>query len=198
MNFIIECWCAADCWHTRSRAADNSLQADTVKFPSGIKAVADAVHAKGLKFGIYSDAGFMTCAGYPGSRSGAILGPWLCFHVHARHHAHACMHARTHNIYVVSVHDVTSSHHITHGVLSLIETSNVLGMQPSGCCKLVEVTYHNTDGLPLLMLCVLLLPCCCCLAVLHSCRYHEDQDAALFASWGVDYLKVRHKKPALE
>jgi len=82
--------CAADCWHTRSRAPDNSLQADPVKFPSGIKAVADAVHAKGLTFGIYSDAGFLTCAGYPGSRSGASLGPWLSVHVHVRHHMHAC------------------------------------------------------------------------------------------------------------
>ena len=38
------------------------------KFPSGIKALADYVHAKGLKFGIYSDAGYKTCGGYPGSR----------------------------------------------------------------------------------------------------------------------------------
>lgn len=70
-----------DCWHTRSRAPDNSLQADPVKFPSGIKAVADAVHAKGLTFGIYSDAGFLTCAGYPGSRyheeqDAALFASW--------------------------------------------------------------------------------------------------------------------------
>ena len=38
------------------------------KFPSGIKALADYVHSKGLKFGIYSDAGYATCGGYPGSR----------------------------------------------------------------------------------------------------------------------------------
>ena len=44
------------------------MQADPAKFPSGMRALADAVHAKGLKFGIYSDAGLMTCAGYPGSR----------------------------------------------------------------------------------------------------------------------------------
>lgn len=38
------------------------------KFPSGIKALADYVHSKGLKFGIYSDAGYKTCGGFPGSR----------------------------------------------------------------------------------------------------------------------------------
>ncbi len=42
--------------------------ADPERFPSGIKALADAVHAKGLKFGIYSDAGTMTCAKRPGSK----------------------------------------------------------------------------------------------------------------------------------
>ncbi len=35
--------------------------------PSGIKATADYVHSKGLKFGIYSDAGYLTCGGFPGS-----------------------------------------------------------------------------------------------------------------------------------
>jgi len=37
------------------------------KFPSGIKALADYIHSKGLKFGIYSDAGYATCGGFPGS-----------------------------------------------------------------------------------------------------------------------------------
>ena len=38
-----------------------------VRFPSGIKALADYVHSKGLKFGIYTDAGRKTCQGRPGS-----------------------------------------------------------------------------------------------------------------------------------
>lgn len=41
---------------------------DKNKFPSGIKALADYIHQKGLKFGIYSDAGYLTCGGFPGSR----------------------------------------------------------------------------------------------------------------------------------
>ncbi|ESQ76638.1 alpha-galactosidase [Asticcacaulis sp. AC402] len=55
-----------DCWQT-DRAADGTIQADPVKFPSGIKALADYVHSRGLKFGLYSDAGVKTCGGRPGS-----------------------------------------------------------------------------------------------------------------------------------
>jgi len=56
-----------DCWHG-ARDADGFITADPVKFPSGIKALADYIHAKGLKFGIYSDAGMKTCGGRPGSQ----------------------------------------------------------------------------------------------------------------------------------
>lgn len=45
----------------------NNIIADPKKFPSGIKALADYVHAKGLKLGIYSDAAPLTCAGYTAS-----------------------------------------------------------------------------------------------------------------------------------
>ena len=55
-----------DCWHGK-RDTDGFIQADPVKFPNGMKAVADYVHSKGLKLGIYSDAGTGTCAGMPGS-----------------------------------------------------------------------------------------------------------------------------------
>ncbi len=44
-----------------------NLLADPVKFPSGMKALADHLHARGLKLGIYSDAAPLTCAGYAGS-----------------------------------------------------------------------------------------------------------------------------------
>ena len=56
-----------DCWQLNRDAAGNII-ADAKTFPSGIKALADYVHSKGLKFGIYSDAGSKTCAGRPGSR----------------------------------------------------------------------------------------------------------------------------------
>lgn len=56
-----------DCWSLRERDANGNLVADPSKFPSGMKALADYIHSKGLKFGIYSCAGTHTCAGYPGS-----------------------------------------------------------------------------------------------------------------------------------
>ncbi|MET9217478.1 NPCBM/NEW2 domain-containing protein [Streptomyces sp. NPDC003300] len=56
-----------DCWMTHTRDADGRLVPDPVKFPDGIKGTADYVHGKGLKLGIYEDAGTATCAGYPGS-----------------------------------------------------------------------------------------------------------------------------------
>jgi alpha-galactosidase len=56
-----------DCWHG-VRDAQGFIQPDTNRFPSGIKALADYVHAKGLKLGIYSDVGNQTCGGRPGSR----------------------------------------------------------------------------------------------------------------------------------
>jgi alpha-galactosidase len=56
-----------DCWSLKTRGPDGKLVPDPVKFPGGIKGVADYVHGKGLKLGIYGDAGTLTCAGYPGS-----------------------------------------------------------------------------------------------------------------------------------
>jgi len=57
-----------DGWMAMERDQKGSLVADPVKFPQGMKAFADYVHAKGLKFGIYNCAGSKTCAGYPGTR----------------------------------------------------------------------------------------------------------------------------------
>lgn len=55
-----------DCWSLKDRV-NGKLVPDPEKFPEGIKPVADYVHSKGLKFGMYSCAGTHTCAGYPGS-----------------------------------------------------------------------------------------------------------------------------------
>lgn len=56
-----------DCWQS-SRDPQGNIVPDANRFPSGIKALADYVHSKGLKFGLYSDAGTKTCQGRPGSR----------------------------------------------------------------------------------------------------------------------------------
>ncbi|XP_003743884.1 alpha-galactosidase A [Galendromus occidentalis] len=56
-----------DCWSMPERDQGNRLVADTKRFPSGIKALAKYMHDRGLKLGIYADAGASTCRGYPGS-----------------------------------------------------------------------------------------------------------------------------------
>ncbi|WP_371539663.1 NPCBM/NEW2 domain-containing protein [Streptomyces sp. NBC_00466] len=58
-----------DCWALPQRNADGKLVPDPVRFPNGIKAVADYVHSKGLKLGIYTSAGTRTCdsTGLPGA-----------------------------------------------------------------------------------------------------------------------------------
>jgi alpha-galactosidase len=56
-----------DCWHGQ-RDSLGFIHPDPERFPSGMKALADYVHSKGLKLGIYSDAGAQTCGGKPASR----------------------------------------------------------------------------------------------------------------------------------
>ena len=56
-----------DEWQGKGRDENGHIYPDPKKFPSGMKALADYVHGKGLKFGIYSDAADKTCAGYTGS-----------------------------------------------------------------------------------------------------------------------------------
>ncbi len=55
-----------DCWALKERV-NGKLVEDPKLFPNGLKSLSDYIHSKGLKFGMYSCAGFNTCAGYPGS-----------------------------------------------------------------------------------------------------------------------------------
>ncbi|KAM8848622.1 alpha-galactosidase A isoform 2-T2 [Synchiropus picturatus] len=59
--------CIDDCWSSLQRDVRGHLQADPKRFPRGIEKLAQYVHAKGLKLGLYADVGEKTCAGYPGS-----------------------------------------------------------------------------------------------------------------------------------
>ena len=57
-----------DCWAQKQRDPNtNRILPDFTKFPDGMKGTADKVHALGLKYGMYSSAGTMTCGQYPGS-----------------------------------------------------------------------------------------------------------------------------------
>ena len=64
-----------DYWHG-DRDGNGFMHGDTVKFPHGMKALADYVHSKGLKIGLYSDAGSKTSGGTKSGSRG---------HVHWRH-----------------------------------------------------------------------------------------------------------------
>ncbi|XP_037071760.1 alpha-galactosidase A-like, partial [Pollicipes pollicipes] len=57
-----------DCWLASTRSEAGRLQPDPDRFPSGMVALGDYIHDKGLLFGIYEDIGSETCAGYPGLR----------------------------------------------------------------------------------------------------------------------------------
>uniref|UniRef100_A0A8I5NSJ4 Alpha-galactosidase n=1 Tax=Papio anubis TaxID=9555 RepID=A0A8I5NSJ4_PAPAN len=59
--------CIDDCWMAPQRDLEGRLQADPQRFPHGIRQLANYVHSKGLKLGIYADVGNKTCAGFPGS-----------------------------------------------------------------------------------------------------------------------------------
>jgi alpha-galactosidase len=56
-----------DCWQVARDSATGRIAPDPQRFPHGMKALADYIHAKGLKFGLYTDAGRRTCEGRPGS-----------------------------------------------------------------------------------------------------------------------------------
>lgn len=55
-----------DFWANHSRAANGSM-IPSHSFPSGMKNLADYVHSKGLRFGLYTDVGTTTCGGQPGA-----------------------------------------------------------------------------------------------------------------------------------
>lgn len=56
-----------DMWSLKERDSQGRLVPDPEKFPHGMRYLADYIHGKGLKFGMYSCGGYLTCGGYPGS-----------------------------------------------------------------------------------------------------------------------------------
>ncbi|WP_371501797.1 alpha-galactosidase [Kitasatospora sp. NBC_00374] len=60
-----------DCWFDPRRDAQGDIHGDSTRFPGGMKALGDYLHARGLKFGIYQVPTDRTCAqrnnAYPGS-----------------------------------------------------------------------------------------------------------------------------------
>ncbi|KAJ6658895.1 hypothetical protein lerEdw1_019531 [Lerista edwardsae] len=68
-----------DCWMAEERDKTGQLIPDPERFPGGIKALADYVHSRGLKLGIYGDLGTHTCGGYPGTTLDRIEQDALTF-----------------------------------------------------------------------------------------------------------------------
>lgn len=56
-----------DCWQVDRNATTKEIIEDKIKFPSGMAALGEYIHSKGLLYGLYSDAGYKTCEGRPGS-----------------------------------------------------------------------------------------------------------------------------------
>jgi len=56
-----------DCWMLPERTEDGHFIPDPERFPEGMKPLGDYIHNNGLRFGIYSSAGTMTCAHRAGS-----------------------------------------------------------------------------------------------------------------------------------
>ncbi|WP_433268624.1 glycoside hydrolase family 27 protein [Micromonospora vinacea] len=60
-----------DCWFNPNRDSSGNIQGDPGRFPSGMKALGDYLHARNLKFGLYQVPVDKTCAQYFGAYPGA-------------------------------------------------------------------------------------------------------------------------------
>ncbi|AKH85740.1 alpha-galactosidase [Streptomyces sp. CNQ-509] len=60
-----------DCWFDPQRDAQGNLRAHPAKFPSGMKALGDYIHSRGLKFGLYQVPTERTCAQRVGTFPGS-------------------------------------------------------------------------------------------------------------------------------
>lgn len=64
-----------DCWAAPARGPTGSIVPDPVRFPSGMKALADYVRSKGMQLGLYGDIGSQTCGGFLGFNVSAVPDP---------------------------------------------------------------------------------------------------------------------------
>ncbi len=62
-----------DCWADHERDANGKLQPNKYQFPSGMKALADYIHERGLYLGVYTCVGTETCkkVGYAPAKNSA-------------------------------------------------------------------------------------------------------------------------------
>ncbi|CAI5479684.1 unnamed protein product [Closterium sp. Yama58-4] len=155
-----------DCWQADSRDSEGRLVASPVSFPSGIKALADYVHSKGLKLGIYADAGLRTCALKPGSLwheavDAATFAEWVGV---TRMPSDAQMLSTQAPATVAPDSPPTPT-----SVRTCALKPGSLWHEAVDAATFAE--WHGTSALK------------------PGSLWHETVDAATFAEWGVDYLK---------
>jgi alpha-galactosidase len=63
-----------DCWQATERAPNGSIVPDATRFPSGMKALGDYIHSRGLRFGMYTAMGDESCSGYPAFGCATVEG----------------------------------------------------------------------------------------------------------------------------
>lgn len=56
-----------DCWQSSMRTPEGKLQGDLAKFPNGIKSLVQRINELGIKVGIYTSNGTLTCEDMPSS-----------------------------------------------------------------------------------------------------------------------------------
>ena len=64
-----------DCWAASKRSPAGAIVPDPARFPSGMKALADYLHGKGMHLGLYGDIGDSTCGGFIGFNISAVADP---------------------------------------------------------------------------------------------------------------------------
>lgn len=77
-----------DCWQVDRNKTSGEIIEDRTKFPSGMAALGQYIHSKGLLYGLYSDAGYKTCQGRPGSLGyekidAATYAKWKYLYLHS-------------------------------------------------------------------------------------------------------------------
>jgi alpha-galactosidase len=139
-----------DGWMAEKRDTNGNLLSHPTKFPNGIKALADYVHTKGLKLGLYSSNGINTCArAYPGSlgneeKDARVLTEWGIDYFKYDW----CNHASTNyspDIDKISISPAASEGNVKETFYEAESPGNTLGGTGNGIATVKDITVKK-DG----------------------------------------------------
>jgi hypothetical protein len=134
-----------DGWMAEKRDANGNLLSHPSKFPGGIKALADYVHSKGLKLGLYSSNGINTCArAYPGSlgnedKDARLLVEWGIDYFKYDWCNHASMNYSP-DIDRISISPVASKDQVKEKFYEAESPDNTLGGTGNGIAAVKDIT----------------------------------------------------------